>query len=159
MVNRISIWVLAGLLGCLAGCGDGANTQCGAKLSFAHDLSSIFDDDCNFDSCMGEDGSDFKIMLAPVTQTISENTCPGGQNGQGTDTASVERSGDTLTITVDFQELAIPLSANDLSSTGLEFGDSACQNNLSNIQGILDYDAKTLVWSYDLTVTNLGGCF
>ncbi|MBT6432060.1 MAG: hypothetical protein HOK97_15810 [Deltaproteobacteria bacterium] len=159
MSHKVSIWAFAGFLGCLWGCGEAGDTECGAKVSFSHDLSSIFDDDCNFDSCMGDNGSDFKIMMAPVVQTIAENTCPGGQNGQGSETATVERAGDVLTITVGFQELAIPLSDNSLSSGGLEFGDAACQNNLSNIQGGLDYETKTLVWSYDLRVTNLGGCF
>ena len=29
------------------------DTVCGAQITFEHDLSSIFDDDCNMSSCMG----------------------------------------------------------------------------------------------------------
>ena len=159
MRNRLSAWVLTGLLIGLLGCGSSADTTCSAQVTIEHDLSSMFDDDCNFDSCMGEDGSDFRIMLAPISQTVSNSTCALMPDGQASDTATVERAGEVLTISINFEDLTLSLSGNSLSSATQEFGDGICQNSMSNIQGALDYNTKTLAWSYDLTVTDLGGCF
>ena len=108
---------------------------------------------------MGEDGSDFWIVLAPISQTVSNSSCALMPDGQASDTAAVERAGDVLTISINFEELTLSLSGNSLNSAAQEFGDGICQNQFSNIQGALDYNAKTLVWSYDLSVTDLGGCF
>ena len=157
MQNKLWIGLLAAVALGLSGCG--GSGSCGAKLNLEHDLSSMFDDDCNFDSCMGEDGSDFRIPMAPISQTVSESTCALMPDGQASDTATVERTGDVLTISLGFEELTFNLSGNSLNSEVKEFGDGSCQNTLSNIQGALDYSARTLVWSYDLTVTDLGGCF
>ena len=158
MRKILSVGLWMGWIMVASGCG-GVDTVCGAQITFEHDLSSIFDDDCNVSSCMGEDGSDFKITLAPATQTISGSTCPGVQDGPATSNASVERAGDVLTISVGLEDLSFSLSGNDLSTPDQELADEACKNNLTNIQGSLDYNAKTLMWSYDLTVTDLGGCF
>ena len=147
MGKRLSLGFLLGSVVTLLGCG-GADTVCGAKILFEHQLTS-----------MGESGSDFIIALAPVTQTISDSTCPGVRDGQASSTASVERVGDTLTITVGLDDLSFSLSGNDMDTPDQRFADESCQNELTNIQGSLDYEAMTLVWSYDLTVTDLGGCF
>ncbi len=158
MQNKPLMGLLAAIALGLSGCGGGSG-ECGAKLSLEHDLSSMFDDDCNFDSCMGEDGSDFRIAMAPISQTVSDSTCDLMPDGQDSDSATVEREGDVLTISLGFQELVLNLSGNDLSTEVKEFDDGACQNTMNNIQGSLDYTTRTLVWSYYLTVTDLGGCF
>ena len=157
MYRQLTGVLAASLTLLLCGCGD--LTDCSARLSFMHTFPADPDEVCDSGACMGDDGANFNITSAGVVRTVSDNSCPGAQDGSQSHTAAVERSGDTLIISLGTEEVSLELTGNEVTQTRFELESGGCLNVGTNISGMLDYSDKTLVWSYDLQVTDIGGCF
>jgi len=131
---------------------DGAQSgqTCATTATFTIDLNSPAGDQVM-------SGESFSIPLASTQRVITSSTCPGLPVGQVTDRVTVTRTGNTLMLSLGFEEISLSVTGDTIAEQPFKDENEFCINDMV-WSGAIDADANLLALQQTNTITQKMDC-